>query len=216
MLEFIFVIVAIGIISAVLIPRFDNSTNLREAALQIISDIRYTQHLAMNDDQISSSDSDWYKKRWTIIFNHDNYTNNEWAYTIFADTSGTSSGNPDATTEIAKNPLDTSKVLSGGYSGIGGLDIRNSGTFVGTKRYNLGYKYDIKEVMFSNACSYYNSKRVAFDHLGRPLKGNISSYSSPYPSASRIMSAQCKITLIDENDVNISLYIEPETGYAHL
>ena len=216
MLELVFVIVVMGIVAAVLIPRFDNSSHLRDAALQIVSDIRYTQHLAMNDDPISGSDSNWYKKRWTIIFNHDNYTAGKMAYTIFADTSGTSSGNPDATAEIAKNPLDASKLLSGGYSGIGGLDIRNSNSFIGTKRYNIGSAYDIKEVRFSSACSYHLSKRIAFDHLGRPLKGNLSSYSLPYPSAGRIMSSQCQITLIDQNDDNISIYIEPETGYAHL
>lgn len=214
MLEFIFVIVVMGVVAAALIPKFGSSSNLREAAIQIIGDIRYAQHLAMNDDHIPTKN--WFKKRWTIIFNKDKYTKRQVSYTIFADVAGDSTGNPDGTQEIAKNPLDRGKVLSGGYSGIDGLDIRDRENFIGTKRYNLGLSYDIKKVIFSSACSYAGSKRIAFDHVGRPLKGNLSSYSSPYPSASRIMTKRCKITLIDRNDHNISLFIEPETGYAHL
>ena len=50
LIELIFVIVIIGILSSVLVPRFDRPT-LIEAAHQIISHIRYTQHLAMVDNK---------------------------------------------------------------------------------------------------------------------------------------------------------------------
>ena len=216
MLEMVVIIVVIGIIASALLPRIDDSSNIRNAANQLVSDIRYTQHLAMSDDQISTNDKKWYKKRWTIIFNNDRFTDGELAYTIFADVAGKSTGNPDATSEIAKNPLDHDRVLSGGYSGIGGLDIRDLDSFIGTKRYNLGKTYGIKKIEFSQSCSFHNSKRIAFDHMGRPLKGNISSYKSPYPSASRVIKEQCTITLYDNNDRNVSIYVEPETGYAHL
>ncbi|WP_300367295.1 prepilin-type N-terminal cleavage/methylation domain-containing protein, partial [Hydrogenimonas sp.] len=46
MLELIIVIVVVGILSAIMIPRFSDD-KLREAADQIMSHIRYTQHLAM-------------------------------------------------------------------------------------------------------------------------------------------------------------------------
>ena len=218
-IEVIFVLVVIGIIAMVLIPRFDDSAGRREAALQLISDIRYTQHLAMNDDHISKTEPNWYKKRWTILFNSDNYTDNEEAYTIFADTGGNSTGKPDES-EIAINPLDPSRLLSGGFSGKTHLDIRKLKTdpssFVGTKRNNLGKTYGIKKVVLSRECKLGTSKRIAFDHVGRPLKGSLSSYTSPYPSVNKIITKRCKITLTDKNDKNISIYIEPETGYAHL
>ena len=50
MLELVFVIVVSGILAATFIPRFDRD-NLQEAADQVISHIRYTQHLAMVDDK---------------------------------------------------------------------------------------------------------------------------------------------------------------------
>ncbi|MCF6310454.1 MAG: type II secretion system GspH family protein, partial [Sulfurimonas sp.] len=50
MLELVMVIVVIGILAAVMLPRVA-SDRLAEAATQVISHIRYTQHLAMVDDQ---------------------------------------------------------------------------------------------------------------------------------------------------------------------
>ncbi|MBN2895607.1 MAG: type II secretion system protein [Campylobacterales bacterium] len=94
MIELVFVIVVIGILSAVLIPRMERDS-LREAALQVASHIRYTQHLAIVDDKyipdtsfsdepavkIANCQGDptintrdecharyWYLGRWTIRF----------------------------------------------------------------------------------------------------------------------------------------------------
>jgi len=215
LLELVFVIVVMGIVVVALMPKIDSTANLRDAAIGLVNDIRYTQHLAMLDDHISTNDVNWSKKRWTLIFGKSDYSDQKYAYTIFADVAGKSSGNPDVKSEIAKNPLNNGKYLSGGYSGISGLDIRDEDSFVGTKSYNLGYLYGIKDVVFSSSCSYHGSKRVSFDHVGRPLKGNLTSYDSPYPK-NRLLEEQCKITLIDKSDENISIYIEPETGFVHL
>ncbi|MGD9717776.1 MAG: type II secretion system protein, partial [Sulfurimonadaceae bacterium] len=45
MLELVFVIVVIGILAAVIIPRMDRD-NASEAAIELQSQIRYAQHLA--------------------------------------------------------------------------------------------------------------------------------------------------------------------------
>ena len=65
MMELIFVIIVIGILSAVLIPRFGQD-KLSQAANQLISHIRYTQHLALLDDEYNASNANWYQNRWTI------------------------------------------------------------------------------------------------------------------------------------------------------
>ena len=213
-MELLFVVIAIGIIATVSLLKLDDSATLREAALQIIQDVRYTQHLAMIDDQFSSNDRNWQKKRWTIIFNSDAYSDNKEAYTVFSDKVGVSSGNPDKA-EVAKNPLDRERLLSGGFSGISGLNIKKD-SFVGTKQCNLGKHYGIQKVVFSKECSYRGSRRISFDHMGRPLKGKLSKFKSPYPSSKKILTKQCKITLTDSKENNISIYIEPETGYVHL
>ena len=65
MLELVFVIVVIGILSAIFIPRFSQN-KLSDAANQLISHIRYTQHLALMDDEYNASSNTWYYKRWAI------------------------------------------------------------------------------------------------------------------------------------------------------
>lgn len=74
MLELIMVIVVIGILAAVILPRTD-SNRAREAATQLISHIRYTQHLAMIDDKFdSTAGSNWYRNLWQIVFNNGSYS----------------------------------------------------------------------------------------------------------------------------------------------
>ncbi|MDQ7060006.1 MAG: type II secretion system protein [Sulfurimonas sp.] len=61
MIELIFVLVVVGILAAVILPR--TKTNpLQEAAIQLLSHIRYTQHLALVDDVYDANDANWYKK----------------------------------------------------------------------------------------------------------------------------------------------------------
>ncbi len=210
MLELIFVIVVIGILAASIIP--STKTNpLREAAIQLLSDIRYTQHLAMVDDKYNSNDAEWYKGRWQIVFSNNVKTNNQEAYTIFSDTP-IYSGDPTVT-EIAKNPQNNNLLMSGGYTGTVKLDI-NHNSFIGMKKLNIGMSYGVDSVNLSGGCA---NARVSFDHLGRPLTGDQSTMTGPYSAGTqRLITSNCIITLIhaDGNELNIS--IQPETGYARI
>ena len=210
-LELVFAIIVIGILAATIIPT-TKSTKLSEAANQIASHIRYTQHLAMIDDKFDSGDAIWYKKRWTIVFNSDGYSNNEEAYTIFSDTSAT--GNPDYS-EVAVDPQSNDKVLSGGFSSFNPqLDITDRNAFRGMKELNIGSYYGISEVDFSDECSFSGSERISFDHMGRPLKGKMSTYNHSYES-SKMMKDTCTIKLTNpEGEVWID--IENETGYVRV
>ena len=60
MVELVFVIILVGILSFFISERLQRNT-LQEAADQVISHIRYTQHLAMMDEKFTSTESDWYK-----------------------------------------------------------------------------------------------------------------------------------------------------------
>lgn len=72
MMEFVIVIVLIGILSAVFIPRMSDN-NAQLAAIKLQAAIRYTQHLAMMEDKYGSS-TDWYKHRWHISIDGNKYT----------------------------------------------------------------------------------------------------------------------------------------------
>ena len=209
LIELVFVVVVIGILSAIILPS-TRSDNLREAAIQLVSHIRYTQHLAMIDDKFSVTDNEWYKKRWQIAFHRGINTNNKWSYSIFSDSSGSSTGSPDPV-EVAINPLNHSKKLTGGANGTG---LIHTGDASATSEMNLGEKYGVTGVVLSSNCKFSGSQKIAFDNLGRPLKGAFENYSSAYPTSSRIVQNICTITISDGINRDVNLTIAPETGYT--
>ncbi len=220
LVETIFAIVIIGILSAIMAPQFTRST-LTEAAHQIVLHIRYTQHLAMVDNRFDPNEKEWYKGRWQIFFAKTDGSDKKWAYTIFADKRGPKglTGFPD-TSEIARNPQNpTAQYLTGGYT-WGNIPYRHKTTKKidsrVTKEMNLGHKYNIKEVKFKGGCRS-RSRRIAFDYLGRPLFGNSTSLTSKYMShgRNRLIQTPCQIILSNKKD-SITIQIEPETGYTYI
>ncbi|MRI58642.1 MAG: type II/IV secretion system protein, partial [Epsilonproteobacteria bacterium] len=130
-LEFIIVIIVIGILAATIVPRLQTD-KIYEAANQILSHIRYTQHLAIVDEKIDPSDQNWYKRRWQIYFFQSQKAssdgNTKWAYAIFSDSDegvDNYDGQPNPSFhEIAIDPL-TKKYISGGYT----LEYSNPKTY---------------------------------------------------------------------------------------
>jgi prepilin-type N-terminal cleavage/methylation domain-containing protein len=226
LIELIFVIIIIGILSAVLAPRFNRPT-LTEATHQLISHIRYTQHLAMVDDKFDPREEFWYRGRWQIFFAKTKGSDEEWAYTIFADKRGTKgfTGFPDVK-EIAKNPQNsTTQYLTGGYT-WGNIPYKNKITKEidkrVTKSMNLGHHYGIKKVEFKGGCRA-RGLRISFDNIGRPLYANSKYLTSQYKAnnKNRLIKQTCQILLclddpcINDTKRSQTIIIEPETGYAH-
>lgn len=228
-LELIFVIIVIGIISAIALPKLQKN-ELAKVAIQVIEHIRYTQHLAMVDDKFDSTtpivsgieQGNWFNKRWRIVFGSNAGTNNMWSYSIFDDRIGNSTGNVDAN-EVAINPLNINKKLTGGATGTG----IHTGDVDATQEMNIGNEYGVLDVDFSASCRTSSlAKTIAFDHLGRPLRGALSDYLSAYDSAviaNLLITSQCVIDICNvsdctsaNSDEKISIAIEPETGYVHL
>ena len=208
LIELVFVIVIIGILSTQISPSF-NSNGLQQAANQIISHIRYTQHLALMDNKFDPTNPNWYKTRWQIHFTA---PLGKLDYTIYQDLSA--SGSPSTVlgnNEIAKNPLNPTKLLTS----------LSGGSKVNTKEMAIGEEYGIASVSFSNQCSTYHSKMISFDYLGRPLYGKPKSLASMYRANNgstgvRLIKPGCTITLTDNDNKTIIIAIEPETGYAHI
>ncbi len=212
MLELVFVIVVIGILVAAIVP--STRTNpLQEAAVQVLSHIRYTQHLAMVDDKYDADSATWFRERWQIIFSENEGSADVMGYTIFSDEAGGSSGNPDEA-EIARNPSNTSRRLTGGWNNGNILNIDHA-SFIGTDKLNVGRSYGVTDITFSNTCDGVNgtSKRIAFDHLGRPLQGTLSSNTQAYDTNDLIQS-DCDITLTHTDGNNIIIRVQEETGFS--
>jgi len=215
MIELVFVLVVIAIVAATIIPRIQTNA-LKEAAIQLVSHIRYTQHLAMNDDKYDASDSNWFKKRWQIVFINSSKANYKYAYTIFSDSTGGSTGDPNVE-EIAKNPENSSQLMTGGSSGGEARLGYNHKKFPGMKKLNLGMSYGVTDMTFSRSCSVNRSKRIAFDFMGRPMKGKLGAANgggnSTAYEANNLIQTNCIITLTDGSE-SIQLKITPETGYT--
>jgi len=65
MIEFVFVIVIIGIIASTVIPSFKSNT-IHEEVIKFIADVRYTQHLGMINDTFDSTNPDWQKQSYCM------------------------------------------------------------------------------------------------------------------------------------------------------
>jgi len=230
LIELVFVIVIIGILSTQISPNFQRDT-LTEAANQLVSHIRYTQHLAMMDNKFDSKKPTWFKERWQLKFSKtvqakSNHSGSQkvWSYTIFTGTDRQHDRNPRKW-NIAKDPLIKNKYLSGGHSGYIHLDDKSRNECMA-----LTQAYGIEEVAFSRSCSHYGSKKIIFDNIGRPYyyyKSDSSSLAAnPYKDM-KLVRNQCTISLClklnssdkcdytDKNDY-IKIAIEPETGYTHI
>jgi len=208
LLELVFVIVVIGILSAAILPRV-SSDKLQECATQLVSDIRYTQHLAMLNDKYNPNNPEWYKERWELIFGTSDYTNNKIAYSIFSDKdSGSGYDGKVNLNELALDPLDSSKYFSGGYSGV--LYTSDSRA---NKKLNIGESYGITSISFEDGCSNI-SKRISFDNLGRPIVRPLDSYTKSYKK-DRLLKSTCSIILSNLND-SITIKIEANSGFSYI
>jgi len=212
LLELVFIIIIVGIITTIMISD-SKPTKIQEAATQLLSDIRYTQHLAMIDDKFNSGDSVWYRKRWQLIFQTSaTHTDSKLVYSIFSD-SGTNTSNvlPN-NSELAIDPSNHSGYLSGGTQSLYSTDNRAN------KKMNLGLSYDIVSYSLKGGC---RNSRLSFDNLGRPISGTLGKYTSSYKistttSSPKLINKLCVITLNSLNEGSISIHIEPETGYTYI
>lgn len=223
-IELIFVIIVAGILAAMVIPRLELN-GAREAATQILTHIRYTQHLAMQDDKFvfSKDEKLWFKMRWGMTINNTNLQEcsidkpgiKTWKYSVFYDKRGNGnkfSGNLNSKDEAAIDTQKSNKFLSAGWSGIpqSYCDKIN-------RDLNIEKKYGIKSVKFIGSCGKNRAQTIDFDELGRPMRvvsvtGNKGA-KRPY---SRLLKDDCKIVLTDKNNNVASINIEKRSGYAYI
>ncbi|MBN2768850.1 MAG: prepilin-type N-terminal cleavage/methylation domain-containing protein [Campylobacterales bacterium] len=204
MIELVFVIVVMGIIAAVALPRFE-SDNVQEAMDQILSDIRYTQHLALVDNVIDPTNASWQSALWTIRFQKTT-VGDEFTYTIASDISNYD-GNFDKI-EAAIDPRDGRPI----YGNIPAGDTTVSPKVFITK------KFGITNVDFATGCNVAtgsggtnNSQHIGFDSFGRPHKGHL---GNNLPNYSSIMQGNCTIAFTFAGGETSWVTIQRETGYA--
>lgn len=217
LVELVFVVVVIGILAFALWPT-KQPTQALEAARQIVAHIRYTQHLALNDDKFAAhtdtggTDSiakDWYKRLWRITFS--NLTADKdckiggWRYAVYQNIAGDLSdkGQPNGTIEAARNPAQAGKVLSACYSGL------STNT---SDELNLSQTYKIENIDFSE----FGTQGIIFDELGRAYpRGD---FSQAYNNGKKFKlgdnNSYGRITLSAKDGSVAKILVFAETGYA--
>jgi prepilin-type N-terminal cleavage/methylation domain-containing protein len=202
MLELIFVIVALGIITSLAIPRLERD-HLQDAAVQILQDIRYTQHLALMDDKTNPNNNNWQNSLWLIGFR--NTGGNNWTYTIGSDMDG--GGNIDRI-ESAIDPLNRKRMF--GIDNIINPD-ESPRVFITTK-------FGVQNITFNNtpigAAGNSNVQHLAFDYMGRPHRGILAGRgNNDYRT---VMQDDLNITFTMSDNQTFSIIVEDQTGHAYI
>ena len=200
MLELVFVIVVLGIIATLALSRLDRDLR-QEAKDNIVSAIRYTQHLALTDNKIDPTIDNWQEALWQIRFSN---PGGEWLYTIASNSDY--GGNLDQN-ESAIDPLNGKYMHSTDASPA---DDDESPNIFLTKLYG------IDSVTFNNCRGTLNStaRHIAFDHMGRPHRGVTGGGSNDYRTL--VTTSDCSIVFgfIDNSINDINITIARETGYV--
>jgi len=196
-IELVFVVVVIGILTMLAIPRM-HSTAVQEAADQILSHIRLTQHLAMIDNTYDVNDANWYKKRWRISFRDCSGSSTDKYYVVYRDSNAGGASAAPGKNESAKNPHN-------------GKYLYNDGSCTPqddeAKEVLIGRKFGINSFTNSGGCQ---NQYIAFDALGRPFSNTYG--SNPVDG---IMKSDCNLTF-SGNYGSFTITISKETGYTYI
>jgi len=206
MIELVFVIVVLGILAAIAMPRVDQDRT-QEAADSILADIRYTQHMAMVDfrqraiDTATLTATDWQRSFWQIKI--ESCGNGTGLFvTVGADKDY---GGDISTAEAAIDPSNGKPMLWSNAADCGpGDDVSSA-----SENIFITKKFGVTAIDSTN-CN--NVQYIGFDHLGRPHLGFSGSTSPDY---STYMSSTCTFTFTVDSG-NFSISILPETGYAQI
>lgn len=239
LVELVFVVVVIGILAFALWPA-KQPTQALEAARQIVAHIRYTQHLALNDDKFAThtyiaTDGtkkniaiDWYKRMWRIVFSNQNKIegkcdNAGWRYAVYQNIDGNLSdgGQPNGEIEVAQNPAEPGKVLSGCFSGI----YKNTTSSMDlTKTYGILSKKENNKnedgLKFDEFATDSRIQGIIFDELGRAYPSG--DFSQAYNNGKQFKlgnnelgnNSYGRITLSAKDGSVAKILVFAETGYA--
>jgi len=208
MLEMVMVIVVLGILAALAIPRMNRDIR-QEAADNVLSAIRYTQHLALMDSKVNLNPTPenpkaaWLKTLWHLRFA--TYTKDgetKWFYTI--------SSNMDHDTNVDKNETAVDMTNGKYFYHLAGdaTETREDESL----NLFIGKKFGVKTITFTNGCA--GGQLIAFDHLGRP---HVGIYGGGNDFAT-YMTNDCTMTFGFEDSTipNFQILIRAETGYANI
>lgn len=222
MIELVFAIVVIGILASLAMPRIERDL-ISEASTNILSDIRYTQHMALMENKqqaMRANANRWQQRWWKIMFDTCTQANNTRFYMIGSDDNANGNG-VFARNEAANDPTNGLPMFW-----TNGTNCDNGGDGTVSDRIFITDKYGITNVTFKDVApigrgrSCTGASHIGFDYLGRPHQGFGASTIPDYRS---YLSQDCDITFTMSTDADgdgandtFTIRITAETGYAFI
>lgn len=198
LIELVFVIIVLGILASLALPRMDRDLR-QEAADNVLSAIRYTQHMALTDNKTDPTDGTWQKRLWKISFT--NAASGSY-YTVSSENNV-----KNAAVDKPETAIDPTNGKYMYHLAPNAIQTDESPNIL------IGEKYGIdNNIAFAGAgCP---NQHIAFDQLGRPHNG-ITTASNNYD---KYMTTNCTITFsfINNAATAFQILIERETGYASI
>jgi prepilin-type N-terminal cleavage/methylation domain-containing protein len=205
LVELILVIVVMGILASLAIPRLDRDLR-EEAQTSILSAIRYTQHLALMDDKHMFDTEKWQQRYWQIAFSQCS-GGNKWFYMIGSDNDMSGNGH------FEKSEAAINGATGLPYYWLSANSCDNGGDETVSSDIFISKNYGINSVTLTGGCA--NAQYIGFDRLGRP---HVNFGGSTSPDHSTYMSSDCQITFsFEDTTINpFTITIAQETGYAYI
>lgn len=203
MIELVFVVVVLGILASLAIPRMERDFR-QEAGDNILSAIRYTQHLALMDNKTNPASATWQRSYWSFGTQACSDAGGLFYYVG----SDTNMGTNISNNEAAIDPENGLPML-----GSNAQPCANAVQAGSSKNIFLSKQYGINNVIWA-ACNPGAGQHIAFDHMGR-LHINIRAAGNNYAT----YTAQvCTIgfSFTDPAIAPLRITIQPETGYAQI
>lgn len=206
MIELVFVIVVMGILASLAMPRMDR--DLRQEAIDsVMADIRLAQRMAVSDHRHDVDNSGWQKSYWQ--WRVEKCDNGNLYYIVGSDNNY---NNSITQAESAIDPYNQ-KYL---FASSGDYCVTDEASSANSDRVLLTKKFGISSATMNDKCT---SSHIAFDELGR-LHINIHTYTvNDYKNLQK--TDDCEITftfdngLIDDTDP-FTLVVEAITGRVSL
>ena len=197
MLELIMVIVVLGILAALALPKLDKDLT-QEAADNVLSNMRYTQHMALMADRHAFNDRRWQQSFWQISFQA--CSDGALFLSIGSDTSY---NNVLEQNETAIDPA-TGKTM---YWDTTTPCAAIEDTTTSSPLIFLSAKYGVDQIKGGGDCIGFNN--LGFDHLGRP---HVNFRRNILPDSRSYIHNRCSFTFHLENGKSFTIDILPETG----
>jgi len=215
MLELVFVIVVLGILAATSIPRMERDIK-QEAADNILSAIRYTQHLAQMDNIVDNVRNPgkkfWQRKYWRFGVASCGNASGLFYYVGSDKDLGGAIGNTEAGVDPSNGKIMLGSKLVSCSDGV-----NNDAS----PEIFLSYKYGIKDTNIFSSCSGAGAglgRYIGFDYIGRTHTGfSAADLSGAAGAWDAPIASDCNLTFEFENTniTDLIITIEKETGRVY-